>query len=98
MVTPMPNMTSNFRTESDIRVAPISPSCQSVVASKAALPIGSISYLLTGSYLQYGTNWKEYQFLAIADNQFNPQKSWTLLDADPVQKKKKQKNWYALML
>ena len=86
------NMTIHYRTESDIRITQIPKTCQHSVQLKISgdsIP----HYIFTGSYLEYGTNWKEYQFLSIVDSQFMPLASWTLLGYEPHEAKKKQKNW-----
>ena len=96
LVHPLENMTSYFRSESDIRIIPIPVHCQSSIASLMSMSKSdSPKFIFTGSYLQYGTNWKEFQFLAVVDKDFSPLASWTLVDADMSQRKKKQKNWLA---
>ena len=94
LVQKLANMTSNFRSESDIRVISIPERCQTAVSSSISASAPP-KFIFTGSYLQYGTNWKEFQFLAVVDGNFSPLYSWTLLDADVNQRKKKQKNWLA---
>ena len=94
LVQPLANMTTHFRSESDIRIIPIPEQCQSSIAS--FISISTLpKFIFTGSYLQYGTNWKEFQFLSVVDENFSPLTSWTLFDADINQRKKKQKNWLA---